>query len=208
MISREATIKYKGYDPDELSPGSHKRICCSCDECGRVRWVVKQQYRNICQSCSNKNRVYKKSFEKTRRKMSDSRLGKSIHSKEYLLKLSKRMSGENHPLYGKFGKNHPKWNPNITNEERLNNRKYPEYHEWRNEVYKRDNFTCQVCNDSQGGNLNAHHLEGYVNNKDLRTTLSNGITLCEKCHKDFHHYYGYGNNSRKQFIEFKNNAGD
>lgn len=31
MILKQATIKYTGYDPDELSHGSHKRICGSCD---------------------------------------------------------------------------------------------------------------------------------------------------------------------------------
>ncbi len=36
-------------------------------------------------------------------------------------------------------------------------------------------------------------------NKELRTTLTNGITLCETCHKNFHHQYGYGNNTKKQF---------
>jgi 5-methylcytosine-specific restriction endonuclease McrA len=29
--------------------------------------------------------------------------------------------------------------------------------DWRNEVYKRDNYTCQKCGDNTGGNLEAHH---------------------------------------------------
>ena len=32
----------------------------------------------------------------------------------------------------------------------------------------------------------------------------NGITLCEKCHKEFHKTYGYKNNNIKQLKEFLN----
>lgn len=52
MILREATIKYSGRDPDELVKGSHKRICVSCDSCGRVRWVSKSRYKDLCGSCA------------------------------------------------------------------------------------------------------------------------------------------------------------
>ena len=81
------------------------------------------------------------------------------------------------------------------------NRNYPEYIQWRNEVFIRDSFTCQVCG-KYGSTLNAHHIESFRDNTELRTALSNGITLCEECHKDFHHQYGYGNNTKAQLIEF------
>ncbi len=51
MILIEPTIKYKGYDPNSLSKGSAKRICVSCDQCGRVRWIKFYQYRDLCNSC-------------------------------------------------------------------------------------------------------------------------------------------------------------
>ena len=56
MILSQATIYYKGYDPDDLKPKSTKRICCSCDGCGRVRWMAKQSYKNLCISCVNKQK--------------------------------------------------------------------------------------------------------------------------------------------------------
>lgn len=54
MINREATIRWKGYDPDDLKPNARARICVVCDECGRVRWVRKQSYRGLCRSCAAK----------------------------------------------------------------------------------------------------------------------------------------------------------
>ena len=75
-------------------------------------------------------------------------------------------------------------------------------------VNKRDNYTCQICDDNKGGNLNAHHIESYDINSDKRILLENGVTLCDSCHKNFHHLYGYGNNTKKQFIEFISNLRD
>ena len=56
MILREATIQYAGYDPSILKPKSNKRICCSCDNCGRIRWVNYYQYKLLCKLCSNKQK--------------------------------------------------------------------------------------------------------------------------------------------------------
>lgn len=66
-----------------------------------------------------------------------------------------------------------------------NQRNSPEYVKWRRNVFERDNYTCQVCGQ-KGGNLNAHHIKSFSKHKELRTKLSNGITLCEECHKEIH----------------------
>ena len=52
MINREATIRWKGYDPDDLSEKSNKRVWANCENCGRGRWVVKGHYSDLCKSCS------------------------------------------------------------------------------------------------------------------------------------------------------------
>lgn len=64
-------------------------------------------------------------------------------------------------------------------------RNTPEYAKWRKLVFERDNYTCQMCGE-RGGILNAHHIERYRNNIKRRTDVSNGITLCVKCHRKLH----------------------
>ena len=102
-------------------------------------------------------------------------------------------------IYNK--ENHPNWNPNITNEERLDDRKYFEYTEWRNNVFIRDNYTCVITGE-RGTHIVAHHLYSYDKNINLRTDIQNGVTISVELHKEFHKKYGYGNNTLEQFKEF------
>ena len=78
-----------------------------------------------------------------------------------------------------------------------------EYKEWRMSVFKRDNFSCIKCHKT-GIQLNAHHILNFYKFKDLRYEVSNGITFCEKCHKEFHKIYGFFENNEKQITEFLN----
>lgn len=100
-----------------------------------------------------------------------------------------------------LGKNNHRYNPNLTDEDRANRRLLPENKEWRNRVYTRDNYTCQCCGQ-KGGNLNAHHLNGFNWDKEHRTSKLNGITLCKKCHNEFHSIHDKGNNTIIQFRDF------
>lgn len=101
------------------------------------------------------------------------------------------------------GENNPSWNPNLTDEDRANNRcsKEGNQEDWRKQVYERDDYTCQCCGQ-RGGRLNAHHLDGYNWCVEGRFDVGNGATLCENCHKTFHKKYGYKNNTSQQFKEF------
>jgi hypothetical protein len=102
---------------------------------------------------------------------------------------------------GMSGQNNPSWNENLTDEERIFGRKLEDYKKWRFEVYKKDCYTCQCCK-KVGGKLNAHHLCNYADYPALRTDVNNGITLCKKCHIEFHKVYGKRNTTKEQFEEF------
>lgn len=70
----------------------------------------------------------------------------------------------------------------LTNQEW---RSTKEYKDWRQAVFERDKFTCQICNQV-GGVLNAHHIKPFAEFEELRFEVSNGQTLCEPCHKNIH----------------------
>ena len=58
------------------------------------------------------------------------------------------------------------------------------YIKWRNNVLNRDNYTCKLCGKTKDETiLNVHHIERYADDEELRTDVSNGITLCYECHK-------------------------
>lgn len=88
-----------------------------------------------------------------------------------------------------------------------NSRDTPEYAEWRETVYKRDNYTCQCCGSTV--KLNAHHIKNFSSNVELRYDIDNGITLCDKCHNpyvsgSFHDIYGVYDNTQEQLNEYIN----
>jgi 5-methylcytosine-specific restriction endonuclease McrA len=63
----------------------------------------------------------------------------------------------------------------------------PEYKAWRLSVYKRDNFTCQYPNCGRKGfsaKIQAHHIKRWADFPELRFLVSNGITLCKRCHNN------------------------
>lgn len=103
---------------------------------------------------------------------------------------------------------------------------------WKQDILKYYDYTCDITGQ-RGGKLNVHHLKGlniiideaHVKNnivfKDLvidytqeeldiildyvkkQHTLEEGIVLCEEVHRLFHKNYGYGDNTKEQYLEFK-----
>jgi len=70
------------------------------------------------------------------------------------------------------------------------------YYQWRSDIYSRDNWTCQTCQE-RGCKIEAHHKKDFVqiikdnNIKTLEEALNclelwdlnNGVTLCLDCHR-------------------------
>lgn len=104
------------------------------------------------------------------------------------------------------GKENPNYNHNLTDEDRLKSRDIAKYIEWRTSVYTRDNYTCKCCLQ-EGGKLNAHHIKSYSIFKDLQKDINNGMTLCEKCHTEFHKLFGYNNFTSEDLEKFLKDKG-
>lgn len=75
-----------------------------------------------------------------------------------------------------LGKKHWNWKGGITPRNLSDKR----YSEWRLKVLERDRFQCINCDSTI--NLRAHHKKSWKKFPEFRYDVSNGMTLCQKCH--------------------------
>lgn len=101
------------------------------------------------------------------------------HDSEWIEKVALKRRGQKLPSIA--GKNHPNWQGGITKES-ITIRNSLEMKQWREAVFKRDDYTCQMCG-VKGCKLNADHIQPFSLFPELRFVVSNGRTLCEPCHK-------------------------
>ena len=78
------------------------------------------------------------------------------------------------------GPEHPNWRGGLRAERKVAMARY-EYRDWRQAVFERDNWTCQMCG-VRGCYLEADHIKPWCNYPDLRYAVDNGRTLCRPCH--------------------------
>jgi len=181
---------------DDLPPRSSRKVLAQCDnpKCKKERWVEYEKYTSLCHRCALQTESYKTNNGNANR-------GK------------KRTAGQKErkrkPNYLVRGKNNINWNKNISEKDRLKtnekSRNSVEYRAWRLSVFRKNCYQCQNCGYT-GRKINAHHIESYFTNKDLRFDADNGIVLCTNCHKLFHSTYGKTGNHKYQLDKFlKNN---
>lgn len=138
-----------------------------------------------CKSCSQ---IGKRMSKEARKKMSIARKGKKL-SKEHKRRLSegkknnKNALGSVRSLEYRRKMSIVKGGDGNINRLSKKRRTIPEDVKWRKQIFKRDNYTCQMCN-KRGTTLNAHHIYPKALYPKLRFKLSNGITLCKECHDD------------------------
>jgi hypothetical protein len=143
--------------------------------------------------------------EQHRNNISKSQKGKKL-SKEHREAVKKAMRE-----LKRFGKKAPNWKGGRTSLV-LRIRALKKFKNWRDTIYKRDNYTCQECGYRNGNGryipLNAHHIKSFkkvlkeflqeynqfspMEDKETLIRLAikwqpfwdinNGQTLCEKCH--------------------------
>jgi hypothetical protein len=86
-------------------------------------------------------------------------------------------------LKGRFrGRLNPKWKENATHRWRVPLHNQWEYKAWRKQVFQRDRYSCKTCCKPSSGDIQAHHIRPLEFNPELIFDVSNGITLCRKCH--------------------------
>lgn len=146
--------------------------------------------------------------DKQKKKMSESRKRYFIEHPERILEIIKETTGKKQSpesiekrvshLRGKkrpkyigdkirakmMGENNHSWRGGISPENKRI-RTCAEMRRWIKNVLTRDNFTCRECGNVET-QLNAHHIKSFRDFPELRFNVDNGITLCEKCHKELH----------------------
>jgi len=181
-------------------------IIFNCDRSVALYWLKKNGIKlrpiKLFTKGHTTNVGKKKSLE-TRKKIAISHLGK-FHTLETKQKISITKKQKKCHV----GKRNGRW-VDGRNTLRHAIRHIEEYKNWIKEVFKRDNYKCQYCGNSDSGNLQAHHLIPFKTllslflnrNKDLDIKkdhfkllelaktdkqifdVYNGITLCKECHQ-------------------------
>jgi len=74
-----------------------------------------------------------------------------------------------------------KWKNFVTQESEF----FYHSNEWKNlrdDIFRRDNFTCQLCQKRGSKKINAHHIKKRSDFKELSFDSKNLVTLCVNCH--------------------------
>ena len=215
-------IKYKLIDIDVKNTRDYLNWECENGHKFKMPWYAFQNGKRCAECAGNKKKTVqqfkeqfyelaKGEYELLSDYKSDGEYVKVKHlvcGREYYVTPSHFIGGRRcRPCGRPRGKDNNKYNPLLTEDDRVKRRVShgESIIEWRKSVYGRDNFTCKVCG-VRGTNLNAHHLDGYNWCKEKRFDIGNGVTLCKKCHKEFHKTYGMGYNTREQFECFLDDA--
>lgn len=102
------------------------------------------------------------------------------------------------------GATNPRYNHELTEEERTSRRAHPGYLAWLKDVYLKHSYSCLISKQNSGIK-EAHHLFNWRDYTDFRFCFWNGVLLSENLHKQFHMQFGYGKNTLFQFKEFYSN---
>ena len=158
---------------------THRKDKIYCSEKCYHDFKIANRIICYCEYCGKELHLPSEKYERSKRHFCDKTCSGKYHIKE----------------------KNPSYNPNLDEEDRKLKRRIFGYRNFRDDVLRRDMYTCQVTGDKNCV-LEVHHLDGYDNFKDLRLNIENAITISKQIHALFHKIYGYGDNTKEQFIEF------
>lgn len=86
----------------------------------------------------------------------------------------------------KRGKDSPNWQGGVSRAYKYGYHS-TKYKQWREAVFKRDNWTCCFCGARSKSPdfvyLEAHHMLRFAYHESMRFNINNGFTLCRECHQ-------------------------
>jgi hypothetical protein len=163
--------------------------------CARKSWTPSEETRRKIRAAH----LGKKQSPETVKRRADSIRGvkKTLEDRAA---ISERMKGNKHGLghrhsettkavfrqKARRGPHSNFWKGGKTEEAKLL-KSSAEYREWREAVFRRDWYTCQMCGE-YGGKLHADHIKRFSDFPELRLDVNNGRTLCEACHRTTPNY--------------------
>ena len=175
-----------------------KRVSKPCVRCLMMFLPKKNKVVYCSSSCAKINHPVS---EETRRKIALSNTGKTRKippfTEEHKRRISEGLKRSGHrPPLQKGAKCHF-WKGGVAKKNDLI-RHSLEYKQWREAVYKRDNYICVLCGYKGGNKLNADHIKRFSEYPTLRFNLDNGRTLCVDCHRGTENY----GNTKKYVNDF------
>lgn len=166
--------KYCGYDCSHTA--RRRRIILICQECSKDFEV--QSWSKSTKYCSFKCKVKAQSSDII--DVECTYCHKTFKRKEHL--VTRNTSGNSFcskQCADNFnrGSNHYEWKEHLHDK----NEKLA-LKQWAVKIKERDDFTCQLCGETNRDVLEAHHMKSRTKFRELQFDFNNGITLCLKCH--------------------------
>lgn len=148
----------------------------------------------------------RKMSEKSKEKIRKAQIGNQHGRGHKITEEHRKILRESHT-----GSNSPMWKGGVTKISYAI-RNILEYHQWRSDVFQRDEYTCQHCGQKgsiKKNRLEADHIKAFskiLSENNITTTeqailceelwnINNGRTLCHSCHIKTETYAG--NSKRK-----------
>lgn len=150
---------------------SRAYIQSKCVDCGKVesrRADALKGWHGRCQSCASKEVAWRPDVRAVLIQNGNQATPSLLASRKNVQNY--RRGPDNHL-----------WRGGITSNN-MRVRTSPQTQQWRQNVFLRDDYTCQTCG-VRGGDLEVDHIMPFAIYPELRHQVFNGRTLCKPCHK-------------------------